>query len=363
MKRKLVKLFIWSPVILLVIIMILGFVYAGWNAANPKKSCASCHEISPSHETWSASAHREISCLKCHGTALENGWHSFSEKAKMVVSHVQNKPRPDEIRLSENQVLETMKRCKGCHENEYSNWLAGGHSARYSDIFLDEKHNTTEQLNFDCLRCHGMFYEGNILDLVEPISIEGPWKMKDPTRTNLPTIPCLACHQIHSPGTVAQRPDYSNPNFVFYGRKMDNNSIGLYNRHEKMHFDLANLPTPVMLNGQDTVQTPADPVYRLCVQCHAPSVWHRAGEGDDRTPTGVHEGISCRACHEAHSNYQRNSCDKCHPGKSKNCKLDVKTMNTTYFSPSSENDIHSVACKDCHNGRDLFEVEKKSPTK
>ncbi len=357
MKSKIVKLFIWSPLFLFVLLILLGGSYTWWNKANPNKTCASCHEINPSHESWTTSAHREISCFKCHGSAFESGWHSFSEKAKMVFSHVKTVPHADEIHLNEMQVIETMNRCKACHENEYANWLASGHSASYSHIFLDEKHNTTEQLNFDCLRCHGMFYEGTVIDLVEPISIEGPWAIKDENQGNLPTIPCLACHQIHSLGSVVERPDYSNPNFVFYSRKMENNSVGFYSRHEKTHFDLANLPTPIMLYGKDTVQTPVDPVYRLCVQCHASSVWHQANQGDDRTPTGVHEGISCRACHEPHSNYQRNSCDKCHPGIS-NCRLDVKTMNTTYFSPSSDHDIHSVDCIDCHNGKELFELRK-----
>ncbi|MDX1284652.1 MAG: hypothetical protein R3182_06560, partial [Draconibacterium sp.] len=158
---------------------------------------------------------------------------------------------------------------------------------------------------------------------------------------------CMACHKMHSTGAPNQNPDYTYPNMIFYGRAMQNNSIGFYSRHEKMHFDLENLPHPVMLNGQDTVQTPADPVYRLCVQCHAPSVWHQVGQGDDRTPVGVHEGISCRACHAPHSNYQRNSCEKCHPGVS-NCGIDVRSMNTTFLSPTSENDIHRVACIDCH---------------
>ena len=347
MKIKLIKIFIWSPLFLFVILILFGVGYTYWNAANPQKTCASCHEINPSHDTWASSAHREISCFKCHGTALGNGLHSLKEKANMVIKHVKSAPHRDEVRMTEDQILETMIRCKNCHENEYSNWLASGHSASYSDIFLDEKHNTTEQINFDCLRCHGMFYKGTVNDLVEPISIEGPWKMKDKSREKLPTIPCLTCHQIHSLGAPARRPDYSKPNFIFYGRLIQNNSIGLYSRHEKTHFDLANLPTPIILNGIDTVQTPADPVYRLCVQCHAPSVRHQAGSSDDHTPTGVHEGLSCRACHEPHSNYQRNSCDKCHPGIS-NCKLDVKTMNTTYFSPDSENDIHFVSCKDCH---------------
>jgi len=349
MKNKIFRNIILVLLILFVILIVFGGSYTYWNAANPEKTCASCHEISPSHQTWASSAHSQITCFKCHGTALSNGWHSFSEKANMVFTHVKSAPDRDEIRMSEDQILETMMRCKNCHENEYSNWIASGHSVNYSHIFLDSLHNTTEQLNFDCLRCHGMFYAGTTYDLVEPISVEGPWNMKDKSRTDLATIPCLACHKIHSRGMPSVRPDYANPNYIFYGRVVQNNSIGLYVRNEEIHFDLANLPTPVILNGNDTVQTPNDPVYRLCVQCHAPSVRHQAGSSDDKTPTGVHEGISCRACHEPHSNYQRNSCDKCHSGKSKNCKLDVRTMNTTYISPESPNDIHRVACKDCHD--------------
>lgn len=347
MKSKILKNTLRITVILFFLVIVLGISYTGWNAANPERTCASCHEITPAHTTWSASAHRNISCFKCHGTALENGWHSFSEKARMVVRHVQNKPHPDDIRMTEMQMLETMQRCIDCHQQEHANWLAGGHSATYADILLHEEHNTTEQLNFDCLRCHGMFNEGTILDLVEPISIEGPWNLKDEKIASLPAMPCMSCHQIHSQGEPAKRPDYSIPGTISYSRKLDNNSIAFYVRNEKMHFDLSNLPTPVILEGADTVQTPVDPVYRLCVQCHAPSVWHQAGSHDDRTPTGVHEGLSCRACHEPHSNYQRNSCDNCHPGIS-NCNLDVKTMNTSYFSPSSPHNIHSVACNDCH---------------
>ncbi len=40
----------------------------------------------------------------------------------------------------------------------------------------------------------------------------------------------------------------------------------------------------------------------LCTQCHAPNAAHEAGSQDDRTPAGVHEGLSCIACHANHSN-------------------------------------------------------------
>lgn len=333
------------------LIFIAGIVLAGsyswWNAANPEKTCASCHEINPAVTTWMSSAHQDITCFKCHGTALESGWHSLSEKAKMVFSHVKSAPFHDDIYLTEKQVLETMERCVNCHQNEYANWKASGHSAKYADIFLHEEHNKTEQLNYDCLRCHGMFYEKTTDELVAPISLRGPWELKDAEMADKPVIPCLACHKIHSIGAPSKNPDYTKPSLIFYGRALQNNSVAFYSRHEKMHFDLANLPLPVILNGQDTVQTPSDPVYRLCVQCHAPSVWHQAGTSDDKTPMGVHEGISCNACHAPHSNYQRNSCEKCHPGVS-NCGIDVKTMNTTFISPTSPNNIHTVSCKNCH---------------
>jgi hypothetical protein len=193
-----------------------------------------------------------------------------------------------------------------------------------------------------------MFYEGTIVDLVEPLSIKGPWSLFDENKSDQPTIPCMTCHKIHTDGQPVVKPDYSVPNDIFYNRLLENKTIGFYSRHEKTHYALEYLPTPVILNAGDTVKTPDDPVYRLCVQCHAPSVWHLAGSHDDHTPTGVHEGISCATCHDKHSNYQRKSCDKCHPMIS-NCNLDVKTMNTTFSLPSSPNDIHFVSCNDCHD--------------
>jgi hypothetical protein len=341
------RLFLVAFAAIFVILITSGGGYIVWNAADPERTCNSCHEISPSYNTWTASAHRDIKCVNCHGTALSNGWHSLKEKTNMVFTHYSEDIIHEDIGLNEAQLLETMERCTNCHQTEYASWKSSGHSASYSDILLDEVHNTTEQLNFDCLRCHGMFYEGTINDLVTPLSIKGPWTLIREEKADQATIPCMACHKIHSKGEPSVKPDYSAPNDIFYSRLNENKTVGFYGRHEKIHFPLDQLPTPVMLHKGDTVKTPEDPVYRLCVQCHAPSVWHLAGSHDDHTPVGVHEGISCTACHERHSNFQRNSCVKCHPAIS-NCKLDVKTMNTTYSNPNSPNDIHSVACTDCH---------------
>lgn len=343
-----IKLLVIPLIVLVVLIFSSGGAYVWWNVSSPERTCNSCHEINPSYTTWAASAHREVKCDQCHGTALSNGWHSIKEKSNMVFTHYGGTVRNEDIRLDESELLETMARCKNCHQAEYAMWKGSGHSATYSDIFLDETHNSTEQLNYDCLRCHGMFYEETVDELVQPISQKGPWDLLHAEKADQPTILCLSCHKIHSEDQPTSNPDYSDPDSIFYQRTRVNNTVGFYSRHEKMHFPLAQLPTPVMLHNGDTINTPQDPTYRLCVQCHAPSVWHQAGEGDDRTPTGVHEGISCAMCHETHSNYQANSCDKCHP-KISNCNLDVKTMNTSFSSADSPNNIHSIACTDCHD--------------
>jgi hypothetical protein len=240
-----------------------------------------------------------------------------------------------------------MNNCKRCHASEFANWKSGGHSASYKDIFLNQTHNKTEQLNFDCLRCHGMYYEGSTHDLVGPMDTKGPWVMKDLEKTEQPVIPCLACHQIHIKGLPSKLPDHSDPAAIFYGNKKLENNLSFYDRHEKVNVASIMLPKLKLVNGLKSVKVSDDYKMRNCIQCHAPNGAHEAGTSDDRTPRGVHEGLSCMACHEPHSNDARNSCIKCHPAIS-NCNLDVMTMNTTYSNPKSSNNIHWVSCTDCH---------------
>jgi len=323
-----------------------GF-YGYWQTAAPDKTCASCHEIESAQEIWAQSPHRDIECAECHGTALSSCLHSMTEKMQMVFVHLGGRPH-DEIRLNERQVIEAMQRCRECHAREYANWLSGGHSPTYADIFLDEKHNKEEQLSESCFRCHGMFFEGTISDVVTPVDIRGPWRLVDAELASVPTIPCLACHHIHAEGLPAVRPDYSDPATIAAKREPRAAKVGFYDRYERMHFEAAELPTPQLSHNDVSVQVATDVRQRICIQCHAPNAFHQAGSSDDRTPRGVHEGLSCGACHATHSNDASGSCANCHPRLS-NCGLDVDTMKTTYANPSSPNNIHFVACTDCHD--------------
>ena len=329
-----------------------------WNAAAPSKTCASCHEIESAHEIWAQSPHRDIGCAKCHGTALSSGLHSLQEKGRMVLARL-GRSLDQEIRLSERQVIETMERCRECHAREYADWLSGGHSPTYADIFLDESHNEDEQLSESCLRCHGMFFEGTIEDVVTPLDIRGPWRLIDAEIASAPTIPCMACHHIHIEGSPAVRPDYSDPTTIAATRVPRAADISFYDRYERTHFEASELPVAHVSVEGVSVQVATDLRQRLCVQCHAPNAFRQAGSSDDRLPRGVHEGLSCSACHAAHSNDASGSCANCHPQLS-NCGLDVKTMETSYADPASPNNIHFVACADCHDQEFLRNVETKT---
>jgi len=347
MNRRSAIRIIWITVtVLLFLVVIPGAFYAYWNSAAPERTCASCHEIESSVELFSESAHHDLTCKECHGTALSNGFHSLGEKGRMVVLHARNE-FVDDIRLDEQQVLEVMNNCKRCHTREYAKWSISGHSAKYRHIFLDLKHNQTEQLNADCLRCHGMFSEVPIQEVVEPLNRTGPWKLKDEKKLDTPTIPCLSCHMVHNPGGVRFSPDYSNPGYIFYLRQAGAEKVSFYSRAEKTAVPTGDLPKLKLTEGKRTVKVSDDPIMRNCVQCHAPNAYHVAGTSDDRTPRGVHEGLSCMACHTPHSNDARKSCSLCHPSIS-NCNLDVEKMNTSFADKGSLNNIHWVACADCH---------------
>ena len=293
------------------------------------------------------SAHRTLGCMQCHDASL-------STKLRHVRVHL-SRHVPEQIVLREQDVLVMQAKCQSCHQREYASWHAGGHAATFKEIFADPSHNSRRHLMEDCLRCHGMHFKGSIKELVTPYDTQGPWRIVPQGLTAAPVMPCMTCHQVHRQGQpmmqLQKRVAIVSPHVI--------STLGLYDRREQVHFQVATLAIPQLYDGARPLRMSEDPLQGLCYQCHAPRVpepgspaamahWgEQAGSGDDRTPMGVHEGLSCRACHTGHDESTAASCKQCHP-KMSDCGQDVEKMDTTFANPKSAHNIHWVRCTDCH---------------
>lgn len=293
--------------------------------------CARCHEISPKVDVWRTSSHRNVNCVDCHSSSLQTSLHR-------VKTHFSGEI-PTEIRLQANDVFAVQERCASCHQKEAAEWKAGAHSTTYAKIFTNTEHNSKRLLIDDCLRCHGAHLKGSIGTLVQPIDTKGPWKLADASLANRPVIPCLSCHAVHREGTPRA-----------HGKSDEETASAhpaFFDRRTRMGIAVDALPLPAIYEGERLVASSEDQRQALCYQCHAPRASGQRGSGDDRTPVGVHEGISCADCHQGHNVSARAACATCHPAIS-NCGLDQTKMNTTYADRKNGHDIHSLKCTTCH---------------
>jgi hypothetical protein len=316
-------------------------------AAGHGSNCAGCHEMAGSVSAMHSSPHGNAQCTDCHEATAR-------DKLRHVRVHIFG-TRPDGLHLKEADVRKMMTKCQGCHQHEYAAWHAGPHSATYSDIFANAKHNTGRRLMDDCFRCHGMYFDGGVRDIVQPQNTAGPWHLTRPELAGEPTIPCQSCHWIHREGAPQSKP----ADRISVAGPAVRDSLAFYDRREELHYRAASLPIPELYDGPRKLKISADPREGVCYQCHAPrppdtnsiaaaAGWKpQAGSGDDRTPMGVHEGLSCAACHNGHNENARASCATCHPALS-NCGRDVEKMDTTFADPKSPHNIHWVKCADCH---------------
>jgi hypothetical protein len=307
--------------------------------------CATCHEMQSGYDRWHASTHRATACGDCHGNALTLNASFHLTNARRVYAHLKG-DLPERLAFGSAFVTAMTERCQSCHRQEAAAWQSGPHSATYTRIFLDKKHNTANVPIDDCLRCHGMYFEGGIAELVTPANRTGPWRLLSAELANTPTMPCLTCHETHRHGEPLKKTDIEG-RVAGKSQEIARPSLAFYDRRSQSYVPVAALPMPMMREGDRVVKMSKDQRQALCYQCHAPAADMRVGTGDDRTGIGVHEGISCLACHAQHGQKTRASCATCHP-KMSNCGLDVETMDTTFRSADSKHNVHWVKCVDCH---------------
>lgn len=338
----------WRVIVLLLLLFCAALFLPGaslYYRYSGGRSCTRCHEIWQPYTDWHTSTHRNVLCSDCHGDVLTLNAGFHLKNMRRVFAHLRGEV-PEQVRLKTDDIQQMIARCGKCHREEEADWAAGPHGATYKDIFLNENHNRQRHLADDCLRCHGMHYQGGIRDLVTPTDTKGPWRLHDASLTRQAVIPCLACHQMHRQGNVLSRPVVKPP-APGPVQQVSSPSLALFDRREQDYVGLRELSLPSMHAGQREIKISPDLRQALCYQCHSPLASREVGSGDDRTVMGVHEGLSCLACHQGHGERTRPSCATCHPQLS-NCGLNVETMDTTFKSDKSPHNIHFVRCIDCH---------------
>ena len=262
-------------------------VFAGIGAfcrfeyGDPSNTCILCHEIRGSRDRWKNSPHKEVNCKDCHGGTLE----ALGDNVKRGVKHFLGADYAklgSVFCLSERQVEEMCDRCAKCHQAEVEQWARSGHGKPASAFLQDEEHNAAWKPADHCMRCHGMFLEGDI---------EANVKRKDLSSRR--AVPCLACHRIHS-----------------------GDPLQLYSRSERTSFPAKDLflQRIVTKDGKPVRRAP-DAQNRLCANCHAANAEGIAGSSDDRTPLGAQEGMSCTDCHKGHGMKADPSRGRCPRGR------------------------------------------------
>jgi hypothetical protein len=341
-KRRIIWMALAAPIALVLLAVPAGSVYY---AAAGGKACIRCHELEPAYHRWANSTHRSVQCKECHGSIFSTDVGFHLNNVRQLWRHVCGQV-PERLLVQQRDISRNMnERCGRCHRQEFAAWAAGPHHATYERIFLNNDHNTNRLLNDQCLLCHGMYFEHSIRELVQPLNRQGPWHLATASlQPQEASIPCLACHETHRPGTplgMLPKASATNPPAT------PPSATAFYDRREQVHFRAELLPLPAMLDGSRPVSVSPDARQGICYQCHAPDHTFQPGSGDDRTCIGVHEGLSCLACHGGHDLNAHASCAQCHPRLS-NCGLAVEQMDTTFKSTASRHNIHFVKCADCH---------------
>ncbi len=157
-------------------------------------ACASCHEIWQPYSDWHTSAHRGVPCADCHGDVftLNAGFHI--NNMRRVFAHLSWR--------SSRQAAPAQQRCvrhgaalPQLPRRGIRGLASERRTAPATRIFFSTPITTTSKLLMDdCLRCHGMHFEGGIRDLVTPLNTVRPVAIKTRraekrARDSLPHLP------------------------------------------------------------------------------------------------------------------------------------------------------------------------------
>jgi nitrate/TMAO reductase-like tetraheme cytochrome c subunit len=132
-------------------IALLGTVYGAIEFTSTPSFCKTCHEMTPEHVTFTASAHSEISCVQCHVEpgAVETVVHKV-ESLKEVYYHIVGPPNP---------IVQTVpvknENCEQCHSQNRLVTATG-------DIKVEHKKHVEKGI--PCITCHSGVVHAKIVE-------------------------------------------------------------------------------------------------------------------------------------------------------------------------------------------------------
>lgn len=250
------------------------------------------------------------------------------------------------------------KACQTCHPREWADWSQSGHAMTLSAQLLNPDHDSSELLDQTCVKCHSAeLGTVKIGDIVQPLDQTGPWKLvgQYANAGDTSSIPCLECHQQHAvkPAGLLPGMDFADES-TFYRNVTPPQTTNLYvyDAFAQKYVDPQPI-APVMNQDGQPIPISDTRANRVCYTCHAtdlaesnlfepntpPQGDNTVSTGDDRTLTGVHQGIPCVTCHMpggSHTFDPMSSCSQCHHAVSgATASLDYVThVRTSYTDPS-----------------------------
>ena len=167
---------LWTALVALALFgLFAGLGALAWfECAPPTKTCASCHEIRGARDGWAHSVHTNVSCKACHGGTLSS-FAAAGDNLRRAWRHVTATNHPAlrrDLPLGEAQVERMSAACGRCHQQEYASWSRSGHAAPVAKFLLDEHHNRAWKPADQCLRCHGMFLDGDVETILARVPAE-----------------------------------------------------------------------------------------------------------------------------------------------------------------------------------------------
>lgn len=155
-----------------------------------------------------------------------------------------------------------------------------------------------------------------------------------PVLGHLPGSDCRACHD---------RDDHRRWPLALHAGKVGAPGVDCEGCHSVA------VRSPALLAYRDAesgehVAAPA--TIDLCLECHGPRMSEKP-----MWPGAIHGTVKCGTCHShtgtPESPSWKRACTKCHP-REDDLHGQVWTLDTTYLSPQSKQDVHTLTCESCH---------------